>query len=116
MQAHFENHQLDSQESDQDAETDSDDSKQDEEMKLIIDDEKLNFLSNHSSQRLTVFLCKALAPALVTLLAIYSWLPVLYISVGDKETSIGIGLALTSVLFLFDIMARGFLHRLNQIF
>ena len=56
-----------------------------DEMKLVVDDERMmNFLSNHSSQRLSMFLCKALAPALVTLLALYSWLPLLYIDV--KET------------------------------
>ena len=80
---------------------------------MIVNDEQLNFLSNHSSSRLTIFLCKALTPTLVTLMAVYSWLPVLYIGMKNTEASIGIGLALTSIFFLFDVMARGMLHKLT---
>lgn len=65
----------------EDEDNDSNNSEE-EEMKMIVNnDEQLNFLSNHSSSRLTIFLCKALAPALITIMTVYSWLPILYIGV-----------------------------------
>ena len=64
----------------EDEDNDSNNSEE-EEMKMIVNDEQLNFLSNHSSSRLTIFPCKALAPALITIMAVYSWLPILYIGV-----------------------------------
>ena len=82
---------------------------EDEDMRLLLNDEN-NFLSNYSSERLSFFMCKAVLPTLVTLLASLSWLPVILIGVQDTGVSIGIGLAYTFLVFIYEVLAQGILE------
>jgi len=80
-----------------------------------LHDNELNFLGSYSSSKMSYILFKATVTPLVTLLSVYSWLPLFFLGIDNLDMSVGIGLAITATILVLDVFSKGILFKTGQI-